>query len=445
MVLIFDTNTLMQRHYNLWELVEHFPTNQTAPKFLVAVDDGHLIENEYLKSAKTNGEESPIRIIAQRILDGFGLFVKRMVASISENTRSCLNNNGCSEDVDHCLLGLAEAVEGGILVCPNNIINLSIPRCYLKSEIQACVQADGKGPTILSLGEVLKSVREPHSPSPETLDDLKCFLSKFEIGEKQSEECGYVEFKCPKVPYLTQVCLREAVEAVCGMLNSCEGWVFIGVDNKTGEICPFPPKYNDASKKPSVDALLHDILDEINRIHPKPGLLVHFWPILDSQKEKCVIAIRVHQGNREYLYRDKNGKLQSMKWIRQGTSTIPDPNWDSNAPPQNQTKLQPVSPGFQIQSSTAKDLLKPLSDPKQQETKSQSSQASHNHKKRKREWVNIVAIISPGKVRVSIQKNEELICMNIPPYPPPEVGQSFRADVIRTDGRVSEAIFKGWR
>lgn len=445
MVLIFDTNTLMQRHHNLWELVEHFPTNQIAPKFLVAVDDERLIENEYLEKARANGEESPIRIISQRILDGFGLFVRRMVASISSNTRSCLNKNGCSEKIDHCLLGLAEAVEGGILVCPNNIIDLAIPRCYLKSEVQTCVQTDGKGPTILSLGEALKSVREPRYPSPETLDDLKCFLSKFEMGTKQSEECGYVEFKCPKAQYLTQKCLREAVKAVCGMLNSCEGWVFIGVDDKTGEIRPFPPKYNDAYKQPSVDTLLHDIFDEINRIHPKPGLLVHFWPILDSKKEKCVIAIRVHQGNREYLYRDENDKPRGMKWIRQGTSTIPDPNWHGNWSSQTRVILQPGSTGPQVQPSTPKNLLKPLNDLKKQKTKSQSSQASYDHKKRNREWVKIVAVISPGKVRVITGRNEEIICVSVSPYPPPEVGQSLRADVIRTDGQADKAIFKGWR
>lgn len=330
MVLIFDTNTLMQRHHNLWELVDYFPTNQDAPKFLIAVDDARLIETEYLEKAKAGGEESPIRMISQRILDGFGLFVKRMVVNISDNTRSCLKKYSCAEQIDHRLLGLAEIVEGSILVCPNNVTNLSIPRCYLESKIQACFHADGKGPTILSLGEVLKSVREPHYPSPETLHDLKCFLSQFEMGTKQSEERGNVEFKCPKAAYLTKTCLREAVKAICGMLNSCEGWVFIGVDDDTGAIEPFPPKYKNPSKEPSIDALLKDILSEINRIYPKPGLLVRFWEILDSKKENCVIAIRVHQGNRDYLYRDEQGNLQNMKWIRQGTSTIQDPNWQRN-------------------------------------------------------------------------------------------------------------------
>jgi hypothetical protein len=334
MILVFDTNVFLQPQANLWELMEHFPTNQSPPKFLVAVDDGEgWIENEYLEQAirafevdTTGGPEAPVRVVTERILDGTALFVVRSSAKLSDMLAVRLEENFCTKPIEPQLFGVSESIKG-ILVCPNDIPAL-IPRHYLNPGVIHHIQYGGVGPTVLSLAEVLKPIRSPHEYRPATILELQEILRSHRGGIKSGEEREYLEFKKPEGTCLSQEMLRDAVQAVCGMLNSRDGWVIIGVDDESGEIVPFLPKYKSSSKSANVDQLIRDIYCEIDRICPKPGCLVSVWPILDDEGQNCVIVINVQRGNRDYVYRDRNtGKLNSMKWIRNGPRTIPDPSW----------------------------------------------------------------------------------------------------------------------
>lgn len=327
MVLIFDTNVFLQEHYNRWELIDRFPTLSSPPEFLVAVDDKGLIEEEYLEQAIIADPESPIRIATERILDGTGFFVVRKPSTISGELSKRLSKYSCTKPIEPQLFGVANSTPKSILVCANDQDTLPIPREYMKLGVLNQIQHGGVGPVVSSLKEVLKIIRAPHERSPETLEELRSFLSKQSLGPLKNEEREFIEFKNPKVDYLSQELLRKTVRAVCGMLNSRDGWLFIGIDDDSGKIEPFPPRYKNLSKPLSLDDLWKNILEEIDRICPQPGKLVNTWPIPDDRKENYVFVIHVQQGSQDYLYRDKNGKLNKVKWIRSGPRTIADPTW----------------------------------------------------------------------------------------------------------------------
>lgn len=335
MNLVFDTNVFLQRHANLWELLEYFPTQQELPKFCVAIDEGQrLIEQEYSQYGATADEESPMRIISQRILDGLGWFVFRSPAELSQELWIRLDESECVAAVERTLWGVAESAKSGqpdsqmsCLVHPNDSNSLPISREYLKPGRLQQIQCDAVGPLTASISEILKKIRGGHEYSPSSFYELQSLLHQYCMGVRNSEERGFLEFKKPNGSCLSPLLLQNTVQAVCGMLNSRDGRVIIGVDPDTGEIAPFPPRYKDNTKPPSVDELMLDIGVEVDRICPRPGLLVEFWPIVDQSKAECVIVIQVRKGSREYIYRDAAGKLNAAKWIRRGNQTIVDPSW----------------------------------------------------------------------------------------------------------------------
>jgi hypothetical protein len=306
--------------------MEYFPTNQSTPEFLVGVDHEGCIECEYT-DYKGDDPEAPIRTLLQRIMDGTGLFILRLPAELSMELLLRLDEHKCLENIEPQLFGVAETSEG-VLVRPNDHEALVIERGYLKPGVLQCIQEGSVGPTVSSLAEILVHLRRPHEYGPETMSDLAAFLHQHRVGEK-IEEREYLEFKAPKVPFLSQGLLRDAVKAICAMLNTREGWVIIGVDDDTGEIAPFPPRYNSESKEISVDQLLRDIWDEVERICPMPRTLVNIWPILDEERRNCVIVARVHKGCQNYLYRTNRGSGANRiaKWIRCGPRTVLDPTW----------------------------------------------------------------------------------------------------------------------
>lgn len=325
MIVVFDTNVFLQDHYNLWELVDHFPVNQEPPEFFVAVDRNGEIENDYLAHKEQLVKEE-LYAIVQRILDGTALFVVRPQVHLPNILKNRLWD---CKPIEPQLFCVAAGTQG-VLVTPNSSKELPIPRTYTKPEVLARIQANGVGPCVLSLKETLKLIREPHEYSPEDLAELKIMIGRYALGSKKSEEREFLEFKNPKNDCLTTKQLREAVQAVCAMLNTRDGYVIIGIDNETGGICPFTPRYGAKPEIVSADHVVLCIAQEINRILPTPGKLVHVWPLVDDSNQKCVFVIHVKKGNHEYVYRDeeKNGwKLGAVKWIRDKGSTIPDPDW----------------------------------------------------------------------------------------------------------------------
>jgi hypothetical protein len=62
----------------------------------------------------------------------------------------------------------------------------------------------------------------------------------------------------------------------------------------------------------------------------------------------------------------------------------------------------------------------------------------------KRESVTLVAAVKGGKAQVRTAQGEEIMCTNLPAYPPSKAGDVCRADVTREGGKATKAVFKGW-
>jgi hypothetical protein len=340
MILSFDTNVFLEKEANLWELLGYFPERKEKPRFLVALDEEGLIEGEYLGLAQRADEEEPIRALTKKLDDGKGWFVISTPVQVSQSLEAQLDAHNCISGIERQLLAIAQPFSH-TLVCPNKHDHLRLRRRYLDpgilQSIQASIEDPNERPTVLTLLEVLRPIRVPHEGCPNDLEHLRKLLATTANNRKVSEERDFLEFKQP-IEFLYQDLLRRAIRAVCGMLNSRDGWVIIGVDDATGEIKPFPPKYippnhDDAAKDPNREQLERDVRSEIDRISPKPGLLVDVQAILDERKEDCVVVIRVWRGNREYVYRDAIGKLNGQKWIRVNAETVADPEWQPCAQP----------------------------------------------------------------------------------------------------------------
>jgi hypothetical protein len=321
MILVLDTNIWLQPQANLWEFVSYFPMNQEPPVFFIGVDRGGLIVQEYLKHITELRDE--VKTAVQRLLDGAALFVVRPQVFLPNTLKYRLMQNSCMTPIEPQLFCVAAGTQG-IIVCPNSNSSLPIPRMYTTPSVLERIQENGVGPCVLSLAETLKLLRKPREYSPEDLSDLQALIGQYR------EEREFLEFKNPVNDFLTPELLRTTVQAVCGMLNTRNGYVIIGVDDQTGDIHPFTPRYKGTSDQIGVDHVERCILQEIDRISPKPGNLVHVWPLLDDANKKCVFVIYVEKGNRDYIYRDteeRRWKLNRVKWIRSGNRTIPDPNW----------------------------------------------------------------------------------------------------------------------
>lgn len=329
MICIFDTNVFLTKHGNLWELMEYFPALDLPPKFLIGLDEEQYILEEYMDYSDAEVDpEAPIRVIVERILDGSGLFtVEDTSTQMDDLLEKQLDAAGC-KPIEPQLFAVCAQINKGILVHPNPEDKNQVYRKYLEPSILPELQNSLSGASTISLYELLKILREPQEYAPNTVDDLRGLLRLTQIHGKSGEEREYIEFKSPRGTHLTQRMLRDAVKAISGMLNSREGWVLIGVVDD-GTIQPFPPRYNRADAELSVDRLMINIYAEIDRIKPSPGPLVNAWPILDEARSNCIILIRVHQGNRDYLYRDicggNFGSQFNTKYIRRGPQTIVDP------------------------------------------------------------------------------------------------------------------------
>jgi len=335
MILVFDTNVFLKRHRHLWELLEYFPSLQSSPQFFIAIDEEQALIREYLDYSKNADPEDPIRVIVERILDGTSLFVLQRTAKQMKRTlHTRLNENDCVNPIEPELFAVTDYFKDAILIYPTDIESLPIQRRYLESGVLSSIQVGNVGPHTASVGEVLKLLREPREYSPDNLNELYELLFKYRVEGKDSEEREFLEFKCPDCDFLSQKLLRKTVAAICGLLNTREGWVFIGVEDGTGSIKPFPPKYNESRKQASVDQLLRDIYAEVNRISPRPGKLVKIWSILDAQRQNCVVVIRVCQGSQSYKYRDENGlgtNLGTTRYIREWAQTVEDLTSDGKA------------------------------------------------------------------------------------------------------------------
>jgi len=62
----------------------------------------------------------------------------------------------------------------------------------------------------------------------------------------------------------------------------------------------------------------------------------------------------------------------------------------------------------------------------------------------KREKVTLVAAAKNGKAQVRTAQGEEILCANLPAYPPSKAGDVCSADVTRDGGKAIKAMFKAW-
>ena len=336
MNILVDTNILFEKEENVgWDadlsfflrLLNQYKKN--GPLFTILLDKENVLEKEYrleIKNAsKYASKETPI-ICFEHVLDTYPYITPYPIDELDYDKKIySLKNKDFNEEFEICLLFLAKKRNSAIII-PKKENSPKIARIYLNNhDILLCKEI-----TFLTLNQLIFKTNYPLFQHPNSISELKSILKALKPNFKkeklnhfefiEAEERENIEYKGVHFDYLSKKQLKKSVEAMCGMLNSCErGWVFIGVKDD-GNIFPFTPRFKEDGPI-GWNYLCNCIREEINRITPPPYKEgVDSWCIYNDNKDKVVIVNYIKKTGINYIY---NGD----RLIRDGNRTIIDENW----------------------------------------------------------------------------------------------------------------------
>ncbi|MDX2043174.1 MAG: ATP-binding protein [Acidobacteriota bacterium] len=306
MIFVVDTNVFLDEQDTDCEDFTRKCWRARPSELRLAVDsDGQILE-EYRQHAAPG---SLLKKVLGRIAD-LGWDRHEISYNFDQDQDKLLDEKLCRTPIEPALLGVGKDIARPYVVYhPNEICKM--PRSFTK-HLQD-IQPYDLGLGMVTPREALDRIHSPRPPFPENVGELTHLLDIHRIAGLRTEH-SFLEFKAPG-PNEARVDNRILVDrmrcdiakAVCAMLNSCNGWVFVGVRDNDGEILGFKPEYNGI---PGYDHVQRMINAEIYRITPNPSKLFDPWAI-DLPTGGIVIAIRVTKGSREFSYEHRypeNGK-----------------------------------------------------------------------------------------------------------------------------------------
>lgn len=218
----------------------------------------------------------------------------------SECQTCLLNSLSCNVPIQPILLGAgADEAEPVIVYAPNSErIHREYPRHI------SILQESGLGKGLLTPYETLEVLSYKRRKFPSTLGELEKILDENKVTGRRCET-DFMEFKCPTK--LTNPMRRDIAKAIQSMLNTCTGWVFVGIKDDDGEITGFLPEYVDDGgivAERGADAIQRKIIDVFRWIEPDPSLLCTPW-VIDYDTDKIIAVIHVVKGDRHFRFEEK--------------------------------------------------------------------------------------------------------------------------------------------
>lgn len=296
MIFVVDTNVFLDESDDCEDFTRKCWRAKPSELRLAVDSDGQILE-EYRKHAVPGSLlKKVVRKIGELSWDQNGLNF-----DFDETQNNLLSEKLCHTPIEPALLGVGkDKTKPYVVFNPNE--RRDPPRNF--PEHLPALQSLGLGMGMVTPKEALDRIHSPRKPNPENLGELEHLLDEYRVAGKRSEH-SFLEFKAPG-PNRLRLEDRKLVDemrcdiavAVCAMLNSCTGWVFVGVRDHDGEILGFNPEYNGIAGYDQVQRMINA---EIYRITPNPSKLFDPW-VIDLPNGGIVVAIRVTKGSREFSY-----------------------------------------------------------------------------------------------------------------------------------------------
>lgn len=171
----------------------------------------------------------------------------------------------------------------------------------------------------ISVRDAVSKLLRWHNRYPSTLAEMNALLDEYQIDGKR-EEHTFIECKCPQ-NVLTERMTRDIAKAVCAMLNTDGGWIFIGVRDSDKKAVGFKTQYENGAKT-GFEIIQPIINQRINQIKPRPAGLFLPWAI-DVGGGKVVVVIHVSKGEAgvNYCFDYREGKGWQV-YVRQGPESV---------------------------------------------------------------------------------------------------------------------------
>lgn len=311
MILLCDTNVFLAPVYSSHQfLMESFRDNR---RFFLGLDKYSLLQNEYRQYSRHNRY---IQEIVKRVTPRNERRVIRGIpVAISEDVHTRLADlyevvDETPNRVEHALLCTALANPGVTLVCVDSRCStLTADRVWLRPDRLEFLQEFFPEIRVKSCDELHNILHSVPEGVPRDYSQLKTFLAQDKI---RWEENDWVEFKAPQRQGLIPRMCRDIAKAVCALLNTTSGYVFVGIeeDPPPAQLIGFPLIYcrddhDPTSCREYPSDKIQIILEGayLNRIVPSPRPHIMMWQIsIPHDEAKIILVILVDKGNTIYQY-----------------------------------------------------------------------------------------------------------------------------------------------
>ncbi|MBL8170424.1 MAG: ATP-binding protein [Acidobacteria bacterium] len=301
MNIAFDTNVFLTKgnhHDDLKKLLFGRP-----PICRIALDAGGELQKEYRTAVGRFPGSAILKNFFQLISERKGPHVALLKSDMAQEELDELTDYGCGKQIEPALFGIAKNNPDVLLY----LMEGKMDRGYSIDRGWDLVSQKYLGDQSTLWQQLRRAMAYPGHPYPRTREELERLLNEYQRAGHRTEH-DLLEFKDGPFDFarfandIYDRSLRVRIaEAVCGMLNTRDGWVFVGIDHQSCEIVGFPPVYVQAgddlqNKEVDADRVQQYISQDICTFVPKPSSIdkqcVLMWPI-DVSEGRIVLAILV--------------------------------------------------------------------------------------------------------------------------------------------------------
>lgn len=307
MKVAFDTNVFLNKGNHIGRLRKILFTK--PPVCRLALDVNGEIKREYADLAIGCSNEHILSQVYQFFAESEGPHVVTLNSEIDDDAElKQLIDNGCGRQIERSLFGMVRNDSRVYL----ELMPGRLDRGYNTDKSWDYVQERYLQNQESLEAELNRKLYLPCPNYPSNRAELEEVLREYSIGGIATEH-EHLEFKEGPVDYLQfrdvifdeekfDKSLRARIaHSICGALNSCSGWVFVGIDKK-GKIVGFPPVYVKTAddlltKEPDQDEQVQQLISQdIREIKPNPLTVetdcISSWSI-DIGDGRIVLAVLI--------------------------------------------------------------------------------------------------------------------------------------------------------
>lgn len=301
MNIAFDTNVFLTKgnHYeDLKKMLFGKP-----PICRVVLDSDGELKKEYLTALRRFPGSTILKQFFQLVSERAGPHIAVMKSDLEQAELDELTEYGCGKQIEPALFGVIRNNPDVLLYWTEG----KMDRGYATDRGWNFISQKYLQNQSVLWQQLRRAMAYPGHPYPRTKEELERLISEYTRAGRRTEH-DLLEFKNGPFDFarfendVFEKSLRARIaEAVCGMLNTRSGWVFVGIDHRDCSIVGYPPVYvkkpeDVQDKEPDPDQVQQLISQDVCEIVPKPFDIdkqcIFMWPI-DVENGCIVLSILV--------------------------------------------------------------------------------------------------------------------------------------------------------